>query len=99
MVVLSEKHAVKIFEKSLSSAFFAVCPLSCSRILVQSMVQVYQKIFFSFASFLQTSFLEFALFGEKLTFPKPQLFSKLKKLSPGCHVSFWRSSNSDIIEF
>ena len=51
MGILSEKHAVKFFEKSLSSAFFAVWPCSCSRILVQSMVQVINTFFFLFASF------------------------------------------------
>ena len=57
MVVLSEKHTVKFFEKSLSSAFFAVCPYSCSRILVQSMVHVIKKkIFFLFASFADKLF-------------------------------------------
>ena len=51
--MLSEKHAVKLFEKRLSSAFLAVCPYSCFRILVQSMVQVFKKkkiiLFASFA--------------------------------------------------
>ena len=61
MVVLSEKHAVKLFEKSLSSVFFfAVCPYSCSRILVQSMVQVINKKKKSYLLVLLTSFLEFA---------------------------------------
>ena len=60
MVILSEKHAAKFFEKSLSSAFFGVCPYSCYRILVQSMVQIIKNIFFSCLLVLQTSFLEFA---------------------------------------
>ena len=60
MGILSEKHAEKFFEKSLSSAFFAVWPCSCSRILVQSMVQVINN-FFSYLLALQTSFLEFAV--------------------------------------
>ena len=60
MVILSEKHAAKFFEKSLSSAFFGVCPYSCYRILVQSMVQIIKNIFFSYLLVLQTSFSEFA---------------------------------------
>ena len=60
MVIISEKHAAKFFEKSLSSAFFGVCPYSCYRILVQSMVQIIKNIFFSYLLVLQTSFSEFA---------------------------------------
>ena len=57
MVVFSEKHAVKLFEKSLSSTFFVVCPYSWSRILVQSMVQIIKKkFFFLFASFADEVF-------------------------------------------
>ena len=56
MVVLPEKHAAKFFEKSLSFAFFAVCPYSCSRILVQDMVQVIKKNSFLFASFADKLF-------------------------------------------
>ena len=58
--MLSEKHAVKLFGKRLSSAFFAVCLYSCSRILVQSMVQIIKKKLFSYLLVLGTSFLEFA---------------------------------------
>ena len=51
--MLSEKHAAKFFEKRLSYDFFAVCPYSCSRILVQSMMQIIKKkiFFFLFTSF------------------------------------------------
>ena len=56
-VMHSEKYAVKFFEKRLSSAFFAVCPYSCYRILVQSMVQIIKKkFFFLFASFVDELF-------------------------------------------
>ena len=60
MVVLSEKYAVKLFEKGLSSTLFAVCPCSCSRILMQSMAQAIKKNFFYYLLVLQTTFLEFA---------------------------------------
>ena len=47
---------MEICSEILSSAFFAVCPYSCSRILAQSMVQIIKNNFFSYLLVLQTSF-------------------------------------------
>ena len=60
VAVLSEKYTVKLFEKRLSSAIFAVCPYRCSRILAQSMVHVIKKNFFPYLLVFLTSFLKFA---------------------------------------
>ena len=47
LVVLSEKHTVNVFEKRLSSAFFAISPCGCSRSLKQTKYGAdYQKNFF-----------------------------------------------------
>ena len=47
LVVPSEKHTVNVFEKRLSSAFFAISPCGCSRSLKQTKYGAdYQKNFF-----------------------------------------------------
>ena len=56
MVVLSEKYAVKFFKKILSSAYLPICFYGCSRICVQSMVQIIKKRFSLYAGFADELF-------------------------------------------
>ena len=56
VVVLSEKYAVKFFEKRLRSEFFAVCPCGCTRILVQSLKQIMKNFFFPICQFCRRAF-------------------------------------------
>ena len=60
VVVLSKKHAVKFFEKRLSSAFLQFVPMVALESWCKMWCRLSKKNFFFSLLVLQTSFLEFS---------------------------------------